>query len=538
MSYKTNAKSLRLGISHDWNYKSHGPSPNLHLDRKLAHFATNLVEYVVPQAPQRAKTKGRYLKRFAVSPGIQGKTLVLRGGGELILVLYHYLNLNGAEEEQRRALQRNVRNIIWLLQHESGYHVRVVTLNYFSFFWRMRLFTGRRHHRKLRSKIHRCLNRHGWLRRERLCYGGYAARVRRVRRAVRSFRRERYFGRTFYPMMAAFLSEDFDGDMAAKTIALELQILRVYHRRFMRYIRRLMAMGFHHWQRPSLLEGLRVEVRGRMTDYRRQVRRAQTKTFRFGTLKKSSLKVEASHCRYLAYNRYGVISVSIIHQQRPVEAERWEDRLVQTPLRAFSLRETLEDWADGSDHRLPPSLSLRHPTQAEDPLALVDNHRRLEYLEREGRHRSLSPEEGLELGRQPGLELVNRFVHYRDRLRRRALIHRHPHRAPVLLRPLRLSERVAYSQTHHFPLQRGYLAPFQLQLQRQELQALRLRRGVVRRGPEVLPTPYQRWQDSLRPLVDHTAAAPSHRAPLTPPDGRMPWRRLRRRSIPDRSAPW
>jgi hypothetical protein len=65
-----------------------------------------------------------------------------------------------------------------------------------------------------------------------------------------------------------------------------------------------------------------MEVRGRLTDHRRQVRRAQTRVFRLGTLKKSSLLPEASHCRYLAYNRYGVISVSITHQQYPLEAER------------------------------------------------------------------------------------------------------------------------------------------------------------------------------------------------------------------------
>ncbi len=71
-----------------------------------------------------------------------------------------------------------------------------------------------------------------------------------------------------------------------------------------------------------MLEGLRVEVKGRMTDYRRQVRRAQTKTMSFGTIKKSSLRVESSHCRHLAYNRYGVISVSITFQQRPIIAEK------------------------------------------------------------------------------------------------------------------------------------------------------------------------------------------------------------------------
>ena len=70
-----------------------------------------MVEHVVPQAPQRAKTKGRFLKKFAASPGIQGKTFVLRGSNHVQLVIYFYLNLNGAEEHQRRDLFRNFSNI-------------------------------------------------------------------------------------------------------------------------------------------------------------------------------------------------------------------------------------------------------------------------------------------------------------------------------------------------------------------------------------------------------------------------------------------
>jgi hypothetical protein len=537
MSYKTNPKALRLGISSNWTYKSHGPSPNLHLDHKLASYVTNLVEYVVPQAPQRAKTKGRYLRHFSASPGIQGKTLVLRGEDRIHLVIYFYLNLNGADDRQRRSLHRNLGHIAWLLTQDSGYRVELVALNYFVFFWRMRLFTGRRIYRKLRSRVKRCISRHSFLRRERLCYTAYAYRVRRIRRAVRSFRRERYFGRTFYPMVAAFLSEEFDGDMAAKTIALELQILRVYHRRFMRYIRRLMTMGFHHWHRTSLLEGMRVEVRGRMTDYRRQVRRAQTKSFRFGTLKKGFLRVEAGHCRHLAYNRYGVISVSILHQTRPVEGERWEDRTLQTPLRAFSLRETLEDWAEGADTPLPPSLSLRHPTYEMDPLAVVDNHRRMEYLWGRRREGKLGEKEGAELAQQPPLELVNRFVYYRERLRWRAALHSRPHRAVILLRPYRLTEGTAYSQTHHFPLDRGRLAPFQLQLQRLQQLGQRLRQGLPRRGAEIPPTPPQRWGATL-PVAETAAPFPRTSPLLTSSSGSHPWRRQRRRSIPDTSAPW
>jgi hypothetical protein len=61
-----------------------------------------------------------------------------------------------------------------------------------------------------------------------------------------------------------------------------------------------------------------------MTDFRRQQRRSQIKTIVFGKIKKSSFNVEASHSRSLAYNRYGVIGVSITYQKKLVTAEKSE----------------------------------------------------------------------------------------------------------------------------------------------------------------------------------------------------------------------
>lgn len=71
----------------------------------------NLVEHVVPQAPQKVKTKGRFSHRGAVGPGIQGRVLVLRGANKVQLVTYYYLNVEAADEHQKRALERNLGNL-------------------------------------------------------------------------------------------------------------------------------------------------------------------------------------------------------------------------------------------------------------------------------------------------------------------------------------------------------------------------------------------------------------------------------------------
>jgi hypothetical protein len=479
---------------------------------------------------------------------------VLRGSHQVHLIFSYYLNINGAERHQKRRFVTNLVTLAAAVAREAGggggLKVRFSGHNYFDYFWRMGLFTGRRIGTKLRARVLECVGRHEFLQRERLVYATYAGRVRRIRGAVIQFRRQRFFHRTFNPIVGAFMTGDFDPHLVAKAIALELQILRVFHKRFMRYARRLLWMCFHHWQPLSLLRGLRLEIRGRMTDHRRQVRRAQTKTTRYGTLKKSSLRVEAGHCRHLAYNRYGVISVSISYHLWPRDAERWEDRLAQSPLRAFGALGAAEEVADGCDAPLPPTLSLRHPTYDRDPTAVLDDWRRLEQLENQWRSGSLGTVEAAEWGAYPPLELLNRFGCYRFRQEFRRRRHlRRPYRKSLLLRPVSFTLGAATGLPHRAPLERALLAPFQLQLQRHQLLSLRLRSGhsrsrYSRLGPRVPPTLYQRWKplqgtpavEERRP-VPRASFVPFH----SPPDGdnlHTPWRQVRRRPSAQRNGPW
>ena len=209
-------------------------------------YVANLVEHVVPQAPQRVKTKGRYNYRAAVGPGIQGRLLVLRSSGQVILIMHYYLNVEAADERQKRSLERNLSNLVWLLQEESGYIVTLTSLNYFYYFWRMKLFTGRRGPRRLRSQMRRYQMKFPAVREEQVAMSAQMHPLRLTRRALRPWRRERYHARSFRPMVAAFMSQPFDADLVARTIATELQILRIKHRRFMYYARRLLDMGFYY----------------------------------------------------------------------------------------------------------------------------------------------------------------------------------------------------------------------------------------------------------------------------------------------------
>jgi hypothetical protein len=457
MSYRTNPKALRLGIAHDWNFKTYGPSEQLHLDLKLQAYVTNMIQFAVPQAPPRAKTKGRAISKFAVSPGIQGRTLVLRGSNSLHLMIFFYLNYDGAEAAQLASFHRNFGLLREQLQRESEVEVELSILNYFLFFWRLEIFAGIRTPLRVRRKVGRCISRHAHLQMERLAYSSFMPGIRYTRRALRSFRRERYFTRTFSPLLAAFAFGELDADIAARAVALELQMLRIYHRRFLRYVRRFMALGFSYWNRRHMIEGLTLEVRGRTTDHRRQVARASVKTMRFGVMKRSDLRRESGHCRYLAFNRYGVLSVSITYALRSVVEERWEDRSPVSPLRAFALRELLELHAETLDVGPTPtqravSLRLGEALKAAPRILVTE----------EGSLRKVITEESI---RQDALERYNRCYGEQRSEFQRSLDNMHPMpRALLRMRPVLVNVELGFGRAREADPARVTLGRFMRQL--------------------------------------------------------------------------
>lgn len=288
-----------------------------------------------------------------------------------------------------------------------------------------------------------------------------------------------------------------------------------------------------------------------MTDHRRQVRRAQTKTWRWGRLKKADLRVEANHHRQLAYNRYGVISVSFTYQHRAVAAERWDDRLALTPLRGFALRSLVEAVGEERDAPLPARLGLlRNPAYLAEPYAVLDRSSALEELQQQRRR----PEAAALLTGLPALELLNRCGYHQYRLEQyRQQLRRGPYRRLLLrARPVLHTPQQGYSPRYRMPLHRAALATLPQRLRRRQLQGLRRQRGLPWQGPELSPSARSREESRVlsgQPGSGHpklTPAVATHRplpAALHHPLGRRqavegrhrrrnqvttPWLRLRR----------
>lgn len=63
-------------------------------------------------------------------------------------------------------------------------------------------------------------------------------------RYLKRFKKNKFYNRTFYPIISAFNFQEFDSHIAAKTIALELQILRKQHKKFLYFIKKFIGVCF------------------------------------------------------------------------------------------------------------------------------------------------------------------------------------------------------------------------------------------------------------------------------------------------------
>jgi len=344
MSYKTNPKALRLGLSHKWHYQAHGLISTFHFENKITVFINSLVDYVVPQAPTNAKTKGTQIRGFGIQPGMQGKTKILRSSNQILISSYFYLSYDGATEEQIKKFNDNIQNIAELIHKETNYTVRFKSFNYFIFYWRFEIFNGINCSKKLYNKVMKCVFRNPQLVKEHMRHKRLKSKVDYVNRYLRRFRRNKFYNRTFYPILSAFTFKEFDSHIAAKAIALELQILRKQHKKFLYFIKKFINICFKKWNSKKYIQGIKIIVTGRTTNYRRQVRRTQKKIITFGNFKKNYLRTHSGHNIQLSYNRYGIISVQVFYQMASNFAQKFYDRFTpDTPTHYFSIKKFEEN---------------------------------------------------------------------------------------------------------------------------------------------------------------------------------------------------
>jgi hypothetical protein len=344
MSYKTPVKSLRYGLASDWYYKGSGTVKNSLLAEKIGQYVGNLITFVVPPAPKKTRTKGMQIKKPPVQPGIQGRTVVMDTPDSAIVLVYFYLNYVELNEEQSNALEINFNRLLLVTFNELG-GAKIFFCNYFDFFFFTDAFTNSKgiakHIKKKITTFYQSVPET----KIALLYGKAKLEAfQSIRNGVARFRRQQYMKRSLKPMAAAFFFSDCDSDLLTRVIAFELQILRVFHRKFLNFIRAFFKVWIADWSDAiRMTQGIQIEIRGRLTLFRRQIRRTSTRIFRYGIIKRSQLTAETGSSRALAFNRYGIISVNLHYQLKPRFFVSEEDHNPYFPLRIFSLHELREN---------------------------------------------------------------------------------------------------------------------------------------------------------------------------------------------------
>ena len=93
-----------------------------------------------------------------------------------------------------------------------------------------------------------------------------------------------------------------------------------------------------------MIQGIKIIITGRTTNYRRQIRRTQKKIITFGKFKKNFLKVHAGHSIQISYNRYGIISVQIYYQMASKFSEKFYDKNIpEIMTNYFSIKKFQEE---------------------------------------------------------------------------------------------------------------------------------------------------------------------------------------------------
>jgi hypothetical protein len=177
------------------------------------------------------------IRKPPVQPGIQGRTVVMDTPQSVIILVYFYLNYVELNEEQSRSLETNFNRLLFVTFSELG-NTKTFFCNYFDFFFFTDAFTNAKGIAKhIKRKISDFYKRKPEAKLALTFGKNKLEALQSIRNGVARFRRQQYVKRSLKPIASAFFFNDCDSDLLVRIIAFELQILRVFHRRFLNFIR-------------------------------------------------------------------------------------------------------------------------------------------------------------------------------------------------------------------------------------------------------------------------------------------------------------
>lgn len=127
---------------------------------------------------------------------------------------------------------------------------------------------------------------------------------------LKRHKRNQYFTRIIDAGFCIFHSTKFDLILLTRFITYEFQILRKFHRPYIRFLKNFFRY-FIYSTRQRMITAVQIVIKGRITPGRRQKRRKQKSIIKLGFVRRSHLSLLKDYCEFAAIHRYGIINIQI-----------------------------------------------------------------------------------------------------------------------------------------------------------------------------------------------------------------------------------
>ena len=110
--------------------------------------------------------------------------------------------------------------------------------------------------------------------------------------------------------------------LLATFISQELARLRQFHKKYLKFIKSTLTYAYSTLGKKYLY-GLRIIIKGQLTNYRRRMKRSQLITIKIGRYLRSHQTPAVIFASERSFNRYGILGVSVSAQLRT--ARRYDE---------------------------------------------------------------------------------------------------------------------------------------------------------------------------------------------------------------------
>lgn len=320
MSYRTNALGRRLSYKTLWVSPAYFKHPKDFLvDFRLKAFIRSVFNTTIKPAAKNRHTKTKTVLGYRPKshPVIMGEIQILRKVSSIFFVINYFLMEEGVHSRRFTKLEFKILKGKIFLEKILQKKIHLLFNNYYHYVLNAMVFVHpKKYIRILAQKLLlKNFSKIFGIRFQNL-YANLGYFMQIFEKRFSRYRRNNYFERIFFPIISLFYMKKFDVTLLAKVIALELQTLRKFHVPFLEFVHKLLKAFFKSLNKNKLL-GIQIFVKGRMTFYRRQVRRKQKKIYNVGFIKRSCIEANTTSSSEISYNRYGIMNVLVtVHEKK------------------------------------------------------------------------------------------------------------------------------------------------------------------------------------------------------------------------------